>query len=82
VQARTRGARRRALATLRRTVGLVRAVIRQNRLLAQAPGHEASAGRRIREGEVELERLTEEIRVLEAEVERDAAGLGRGAKGR
>jgi len=50
-------------------VEIVRRVVRQNEVLADVPGHRDSAERRIREGEVELERLDDEIRWLESEVD-------------
>ena len=65
LQRRMAASRRRSLATVKRTIDIVKSVIRQNRQLAGYPGHQESAEKRIRDGNDELSRLEDERRNLE-----------------
>lgn len=66
VTERIRASRLRALATVRRSIAIVRRTIQQNRALAEHPDHRESAEQRIREGADELEMLAEQEARLEA----------------
>lgn len=50
---------------LERTIDALHRVIEANEMLAQFPGHEASAEQRIAEGHMELERAEDELRLLD-----------------
>jgi hypothetical protein len=61
----TAAARASVRSAVERTIAALHRVIEANEMLAEFPGHEASAAERIAEGQVELERAEAELRRLD-----------------